>query len=181
MVSLCGWKARSFVWHVHVHPDLGSDQNTLNQLGPNEGHFVLSFILFIRGMSGLQGWLTEPKTRATQDTIHNNNTGVFTRHINKNIRLMPGTPAGEVTRWIGITEILFKKFANIIHLWAPERKRDKLERQNVALLFLSYISKVALILETRGRSVVLLSLTICSLQDRSAATKAVFSPLLMGD
>lgn len=25
---------------AHVHPDLGSDQNTLNQLGPNEGHFT---------------------------------------------------------------------------------------------------------------------------------------------
>lgn len=25
---------------AHVHQDLGSDQNTLNQLGPYEGHFT---------------------------------------------------------------------------------------------------------------------------------------------
>lgn len=66
---------------AHVLPDLGSDQNTLNQLGPNEGHFVLSFILYIGEMLGLQGWLTEPKTRTT---VHNNNTKVFTTHVNKN-------------------------------------------------------------------------------------------------
>lgn len=42
------WLEGTVLCVAHVHPDLGSDQNTLNQLGPNEGHFVLSFILYIR-------------------------------------------------------------------------------------------------------------------------------------
>lgn len=79
---------------AHVHPDLGSDQNTLNQLGPNEGHFALSFILYIRE----NAWSPRTVNRAKDqnNTIRNNNTGVFTAHVNKNTWLIFGTPTGKV-------------------------------------------------------------------------------------
>lgn len=44
------WLEGTVLCVARVHPDLGSDQNTLNQLGPNEGHFAPSFILYIREM-----------------------------------------------------------------------------------------------------------------------------------
>lgn len=38
------WLESTVLCVAPAHPDLGSDLNTLNQLGPTEGHFVLSFI-----------------------------------------------------------------------------------------------------------------------------------------
>lgn len=73
---------------AHVHPDLGSDQNTLNQLGLSEGHFprLLSYT-WGKCLVSKDGE-TEPKTRTTQCS---NNGDVFTTHINKNTRSMSAT------------------------------------------------------------------------------------------
>lgn len=51
---------------AHAHPDLGSDQNTLNQLGLNEGHFprLLSYTCGKCLVS--KDGETEPKTRTMQ-------------------------------------------------------------------------------------------------------------------
>lgn len=55
------------VWLMFIQ-DLGSDQNTLNQLGPNEGHFALSFILYIGEMPGLQGSANRAKDQKQHNT-----------------------------------------------------------------------------------------------------------------
>lgn len=149
IVSLCGWKAQSSAWHDRAHPDLGSHRNTLNQLGPSEGAFCSVFHLIQRG----NGWSPRMADGAKDhnNTMHDNNTGVFTTRVNKNTRLMPGTPMGKVTEWRGI--LFQKKFANAIHVWTPEQKRNNSKRY----ISPSYISKVALYLETRGLSFVLMS------------------------
>lgn len=53
------WLEGMVLCEAHVHSDLGSDLNTLNQLGPNEGHFAPSLILYIGERLGLNGRLAE--------------------------------------------------------------------------------------------------------------------------
>lgn len=69
---------------ARVHSDLGSDQNTLNQLGPNEGHFAVSFILHVRGTPGLHGRPAEPNTEAASKI-----KGEFTTRANNKHTMYP--------------------------------------------------------------------------------------------
>lgn len=83
---LCGsCSSRPWQWSEH----------NLTNWDQVRGILSPSFILYIREKPGLQGWLTEPKTKSS--TIHNNNTGVFTTRINKNTWLRLVTPTGKVT------------------------------------------------------------------------------------
>lgn len=56
----------------------------------------------------------------------------------------------------------------------PAVKAEERHIQTPKLLFLTYISLILV-------SFVLMSLSICILQDQTAATQEVFTPLLLGD
>lgn len=76
------WLQGTVLCVAYVHPDLGSDQNTLNQLGPNEGHFVVSFILYIREMPGLQG-CGKQSQRPEQHNTQSQYRSVYNTHKQK--------------------------------------------------------------------------------------------------
>lgn len=89
---------------AHVHQDLGSDQNTLNQLGPYEGHFTRLLSCTSGKCLVSKDGETEPKTRTTQCS---DNGGV-----NKN-RCPTSTPPTGLLRGVFLRE----KFANMPHVW----------------------------------------------------------------
>lgn len=64
------WLEGTLLCEAHDHPDLDSDRNALNQLGPNEGHFARSFISYMREKAGLSGPSAQLKS-----TMHHDNNG----------------------------------------------------------------------------------------------------------
>lgn len=107
------------------------------------------------------------RAKDQNNTIHNNNTGVFTTHINKNTGLMLVTPTGKVEMKRYHKKMLIKKVCK--HNTCVDI--HKIKHLNLVLLFLTYISKVALILETLSR--VLMSLSICILTRQDCSHQSI--------
>ena len=161
---------------AYVHPDLGSDQNTLNQLGPNEGHFVVSFILYIREMPGLQG-CGKQSQRPEQHNTQSQYRSVYNTRKQKH-KADAGDTQREGNGMKNISqEMLTEKFLTLhVDVQLSKQKRDTFE--NVICMFFSQVIGGSCFTD-KGLFFVSMSLSIYILQDRTPATQAV--PLLPGD
>lgn len=121
------------------------------------------------------------RAKDQNNTIHNNNTGVFTTHTNKNTRMMLVTPAGKVTERRDSTENVHKKKKSLqtqSMCGHPVVRATGRQIRTPALGFAlpDLHLQGGSCFRDKPLSCVLMSLSICIVQGRPAAAKAAFSP-----
>lgn len=96
IASLCGWKARSLMWLMFIQT-LAVMWTCLTHWDQMRG-ILFCLSSYTSGKCLLSKDVAN-RAKDQNNTIHNNNTGVFTTHVNTNTQLTLGTPTGKVTEW----------------------------------------------------------------------------------